>query len=294
VVNGAALCWGSAYYGQLGNGVSGDHRYPNPVFVDTLGSGVTAVIAGREFSCAVVSGAAKCWGRNDAGQLGDGSTTNRTTAGQVSGLTSGVTAISAGDNRACALKNSEVWCWGGITGSGSMPYKVTGLSSVTALGVGYTSCALTDQGLACWGSDSYGELGDGRAFQSNHPVQVLGFGSQPELRVNANLAAPGSPLRLVGANFPPNATVSLKSNGQSFCTLTNGPDGFFPGVLLTGGSTSGYYAISASSGTAVATTSFSLAAGCPLRLMEGGGPTCSLPGNGIAWKLLFLPLIDNR
>jgi alpha-tubulin suppressor-like RCC1 family protein len=281
VVNGAALCWGSAYYGQLGNGVSGAYTYPSPVPVNNLSSGVTAVTAGREFSCAVVDGAAKCWGRNNAGQLGDGSTTDRSIANQVSGLTSGVTAITAGDDRACALAGGEVWCWGGVTGSGSAPAKVIGLSGVTKLTASYTSCALNAQGLSCWGNNYYGQMGDGRTFQSNHPVRVLGFGPQPELRINFDQAASGSPLRLVGANFPPNATILLKSNGQSFCTLTNGPDGFFPAVLLTGGAPDGYYEISALSMGVEAAAGLRLEAGSPLHQMEGGGPICALPGAAV-------------
>ncbi len=278
VHNGAAKCWGYTYYGQVGNGDSGDYdKYPSPQAVVGLGSGVTAIATGSEFSCAVVGGAAKCWGRNNMGQLGTGGTTDASTPVQVSGLTSGVTAISAGDLNACAVANGEVYCWGN-NASGSTPYKIPGISGATAVAASYGSCALTADGLTCWGNNQYGQMGDGRAYQSNHIVKVLGFGPQPELRINAAEAAPGSPLRVVGANFPANATVLLKSNGNTFCTLTTSMDGFFPGVILTSGAPDGYYEITALVRGVEASAGFSLAAGGDLLGMHGGGPTCELPG----------------
>ena len=60
-------------------------------------SSVTAISAGLAHSCAVVDGAAMCWGNdNSVGQLGDGTNIDRLAPVQVIGLASGVTAISAG------------------------------------------------------------------------------------------------------------------------------------------------------------------------------------------------------
>ena len=77
------------------------------------------------------------WGNNYYGQLGDGTTTNRNTPVQVSGLT-GITAISAGDFNTVALKNDgTVWAWGhnysGQLGDGTTtdrytPVQVSGLT----------------------------------------------------------------------------------------------------------------------------------------------------------------------
>ena len=75
---GAVKCWGSGFFGELGNGAN-PQSSPVPVDVSGLGSGVIAIGAGVYHSCAVTdAGDAKCWGRNDFGQLGDGTHTRAT------------------------------------------------------------------------------------------------------------------------------------------------------------------------------------------------------------------------
>src|SRR5207245_9038449 len=88
--------------GQLGNGTQVDSSVP--VTVVNHSSGVAAIAVGANHSCAVMSsGALQCWGYNQFGQLGNGSTTNATVPGSVSGLSSGVVAVSGGDWHSCAL-----------------------------------------------------------------------------------------------------------------------------------------------------------------------------------------------
>ncbi|MCZ4618445.1 RCC1 domain-containing protein, partial [Rhodococcus qingshengii] len=93
VVGGTVKCWGSNWWGQLGDGTTRTDRLTP---VDVVGvPGATAVSAGWVHSCAVVAGGTvKCWGTNWDGALGDGTTTNRLTPVDVVGV-SGATALSA-------------------------------------------------------------------------------------------------------------------------------------------------------------------------------------------------------
>ncbi len=99
---GGMKCWGNNYSGILGDGTKVDKIIP--VDVSGLTSGVSAIATGHLHTCAVTTGGgAKCWGTNTSRQLGDGTTYNKTTPVDVSGLTSGVSTIAAGTTHTCAL-----------------------------------------------------------------------------------------------------------------------------------------------------------------------------------------------
>ena len=151
--------------------------------------GAGSLAAGNQFTCVVTAiGGVQCWGRNDAGQLGDGTTISRGTPADVTGLTSAVMAVTAGESHACALTaGGGVKCWGenyqGQLGDGtgfrrSTPVDVSGLTNgVVAIAAGgQHTCALTvGGGVKCWGSNSYGQLGDGTTSATLTPVGVTGL-----------------------------------------------------------------------------------------------------------------------
>lgn len=179
---GGVKCWGI---------VGSNQTTSEPIEVPGLTSGVAAVAVGFLSKCALTTaGGVKCWGRNDYGQLGDGSTTDRTTPVDVTGLTSGVAAITVGGSHSCALTTAGgVKCWGNNTagelGDNSTtqrltPVDVSGLTSgVAGVSAGsYHTCAVTTAGgVKCWGDNDSGKLGDNTTTRRLTAVDVIGLSS---------------------------------------------------------------------------------------------------------------------
>lgn len=188
--NGAVLCWGDNRYGQIGDGSTSSRLVPTAVSGLGTGSDVIAVSAGGDHTCALkLDGALLCWGRNRDGQIGDGSTTDRSIPTAVSGFAagSGVAALTTGYQHTCALKSDgAMLCWGdnrlaqvgdSSTTNRLIPTAVSGLgagSEVTAVSAGRDhTCALKNDGtLLCWGDNSYRQLGTGEPyFTTPQPVR---------------------------------------------------------------------------------------------------------------------------
>jgi alpha-tubulin suppressor-like RCC1 family protein len=186
---GGLKCWGLNTDGQLGDGTT--TQSTTAVDVTGLTSGVATVSSGNANTCAIITGGGlKCWGMNTNGQLGDGSTTTRTTAVDVTGLTSGVAAVSARLSHTCALTTSgEAKCWGrnnnGQLGDGTIAFRLTavdvvGLTSgvaVVSSGERYTCALTTGGGVKCWGLNTSGQLGDGTTTQRSTAVDMTGLSS---------------------------------------------------------------------------------------------------------------------
>jgi alpha-tubulin suppressor-like RCC1 family protein len=186
---GDVRCWGGNGAGQLGDGSNADRAEPEGVA--GLEAGRIALAVGGEHACALsATGGVKCWGRNDRGQLGGGTTADRNSPADVAGLPEEIIAVAAGRAHTCALTvRGGVKCWGanedGQLGDGtfrdrSRPVAVNGLAEdvVGIAAGGNHTCALTrGGGLKCWGSNKYGQIGDGSLENRPEPVGVSGLAS---------------------------------------------------------------------------------------------------------------------
>lgn len=176
VISGSAWCWGENGNGQLGRGNTSSTNASTPQQVGGLLAGklVTKITAGNNFTCAVADGLPYCWGLNSNGQLGDGTTTQRTSPVLVANMPGTTTDIQAGSNFACAIEGGYVKCWGengnGQLGRGNTannasmrtPQTVGTINSqnTTDLSVGDThACSLSNGRGYCWGSRTEGKGG---------------------------------------------------------------------------------------------------------------------------------------
>lgn len=213
---GKGVCWGFNLSGQLGDRSSTDRTRPVTVF-DTGPEGSSALVqvtGGTFHTCAVTNvGAALCWGDNIFGQLGDGTTTQRSrpVAVDTSGAAAGkvFTKVSSGVFHSCALADDgSVLCWGentfgelgdGTTDNSTVPVAVdasgvlAGKNAADLASGGQHVCVrLDDASGACWGDNSYGQLGDGTTTQSAVPVAVKPvLGALGAVRPMAALSAGG-------------------------------------------------------------------------------------------------------
>ena len=209
VEGGRVMCWGDGTHGQLGDGVSPKgHRSLVPQRVPGI-AGATAIRAGGDTTCAIVGGGVRCWGEGGFGQLGNGVAKDGYFAISpvaVSGLSEVVDLAVTGTNACAALADGSVRCWGrnapeawlGFSSEDCGPYAMESLDgpsksvsypcesapkvvpgaklATRVVSGGAHNCIRTEDGYArCWGSNQFGQLGDGAfgagAYQAD-PVKV--------------------------------------------------------------------------------------------------------------------------
>jgi alpha-tubulin suppressor-like RCC1 family protein/subtilisin family serine protease len=185
--SGAVRCWGFGLYGQLGYGQSatiGDDETPASRGDVDVGGTAIQIAAGAQHTCVLRdTGAVRCWGYGVYGPLGYGNTDTigndemPATAGDVP-VGAKVINLTAGGQRTCALlQTGAVRCWGyGLYGAlgyastetigdnetpssiGDVP--LGAVSSFVSAGSMHT-CAVSADGVRCWGEGAEGRLGYG-------------------------------------------------------------------------------------------------------------------------------------
>lgn len=229
------------------------------------------------------SGVVYCWGDNNDGELGDGTTANSRVAKAVSTLTSGVTAVSVGYGFACAIVGgASLECWGsngsgqlgnGTEASSLVPTPVPGLGIVTAVSAGVLStCAVDEGALYCWGDNSINELGNYAAGSSSStPVAV------PTLSTGVTEVAMGS-----------DGSCAI-ANGGAWCWGTSGIgnagyyNGTTTGPIPVTGLSSGVTAIAAGASSACAVQSGAV-------LCWGDNSSGQLGNGGVVDHLVATPV----
>lgn len=222
-----AYCWGNNGSGQLGDGTTTNSQ----VAVQVMGGPAqwAQVSAGAEHTCGISTDhRAYCWGKSDAGELGDGTTDDTNVPVQVldGENTSGSwDSIVAGYYATCGIGgDDQAYCWGWDTsgqlgnGGASDEWTPTRVDLPTGMSVRMLSmdawaqhvCALTSSNVVyCWGWNASGQLGDGSFGDADVPVQV-NLNAAP----SADLAAGTPKMVAVGSNI--SLMVSMFGTAPAF------------------------------------------------------------------------------
>lgn len=193
--SGKAYCWGDNSDGQLGDGTRVSNLYGAIVGASLIPAGSTTrtptfsptsipstsylrsftdVSNGDSSACALsASGIVYCWGSNRSGQLGSANTPSSTFPVPVqmpSGIT--ITKIFANESFCALTLTSEVYCWG--RGSTPIPVRIEMPEGATVIDVAtgktHTCVLITGGSALCWGSNTYGEMGNGTSDESTGTV----------------------------------------------------------------------------------------------------------------------------
>lgn len=187
LTNGFARCWGANVQlgvpgagGQLGDGTTTSSSVPVSVLSFAQAQGLSV---GGAHACATELGQLRCWGINDDGQLGDGTTDDRSSPTTIA--FSDTLSVGAGERHTCAASAGQVACWGandsnqlgsaGGTSLSPIPVGSLGGAQRVVAGGGHTCALRTDGSVVCWGLNASGQLGNGSTTSAVTPVPVVGL-----------------------------------------------------------------------------------------------------------------------
>jgi alpha-tubulin suppressor-like RCC1 family protein len=187
--DGTLWTWGLNTNGQLGNNTT-THR-SSPIQTIAVGTNWSKIACGRGHTAGVkTDGTLWTWGRNYSGQLGDNTTTNRSSPVQT--ITGGTnwSKIACGYLHTAAIKtDGTIWTWGrnysGELGDGTATNKSSPVQTITggttwnfvACGTYYTAAIKTDGTIWLWGGNGIGQLGDNTTASKSSPIQTIAGGT---------------------------------------------------------------------------------------------------------------------
>jgi alpha-tubulin suppressor-like RCC1 family protein len=202
--DGTVWAWGYDNVGQLGDGSTVNSQVPVKI---TGLSQVTAIAAGWDSSVAILANGASvwAWGGNDDGQLGDGTLAGHSTPVRVTQIgtvhIAGVAAggaVEGGEFGAVLGTDGSVWAWGNDTlgqlGNAPASTPVTRPVNTIGAGSGITQISAglvnmvalkSDGTVLAWGSNQFGQLGNGTTASVTGPVRVTGLTGATQVAAGA-------------------------------------------------------------------------------------------------------------